>query len=231
MKVDVKDTFFVINPKSYLYGDKLVDLAKGVDDFIPPHVTCFFTGPYPELGKIKAETNNLVLTAQHLDGISPGRGMGKVLPHSLAQVGVKAVMLNHAEHPLTIGELVEAVRYAKELDFVTIICASSIEEVKLVASLQPDIVLCEPNNKIGTGTLSEEAYIKETTKAIRDINPVVKVMQAAGVSSPDDVTKLLIGGADGTGCTSGIVKADNPIQMARDMLQRAEDASLKKGEM
>ena len=35
----------------------------------------------------------------------------------------------------------------------------------------------------------------------------------------DDVYRTISLGADGTGCTSGIVKAENPKQMLKDMIE------------
>ena len=50
-------------------------------------------------------------------------------------------------------------------------------------------------------------------------------MQAAGISSADDVYNVIKLGADGTGCTSGITEASNSKQMLRDMVEAAVKAS------
>lgn len=228
VKENIKDTFFVFNPKSYLFGDSLKELVQCADSLVDDDITIFVTAPYADLKMVSLESQNLVVTAQHLDGISPGRGMGKVLPHSLVNSGVKAVFLNHAEHPMTLGELVKAITIARELDLITIVCADSIEEARAIATLAPDIILCEPTDLIGTGKTSDFTYVDKTNQAIREINPNIKVMQAAGISSPEDVFNIIRAGADGTGCTSGIVKAQNPKEMLQQMIIALKEARLKK---
>ncbi|MGX7109468.1 triose-phosphate isomerase [Facklamia miroungae] len=221
MKLKLENHFFVFNPKSYLFGDKLIEYAKVADQMAKkyPHIQVFVTAPYADLYRLNLETENIIVTAQHFDGIEPGRGMGAVLPDSLANVGVKATFLNHAEHPLSLADLSAAIKRAKELGIITIVCADSVEEAKAIATLDVDILLCEPTELIGTGKTSDRSYIEKTNHAIKTINSEVLIMQAAGVSTAEDVYQIIAQGADGTGCTSGIVKASDPKQMIIDMIE------------
>jgi triosephosphate isomerase len=50
-------------------------------------------------------------------------------------------------------------------------------------------------------------------------------MQAAGISTADDVYRTILLQADGVGCTSGIVKAKDPKKMLRDMVEATVKAS------
>lgn len=222
-----ENPFFVFNPKSYLYGAKLLDLALVADDLAQkyPQHSIFMTVPVAEVAMIATQTKKIIVTAQHVDGILPGRGMGKILPESLYAAGARAVFLNHAEHPLTITALVAAVKRAKALGILTIVCADSIKEAQMIANLAPDIILCEPTELIGTGKTSDQQYIKQTQQAIRLIDPKILIMQAAGISSPNDVYRTIQLGADGTGCTSGITKAADPAQMLREMVAALVKAS------
>ncbi|MCR8967002.1 triose-phosphate isomerase [Streptococcus zalophi] len=220
----IMKNFFVFNPKSYLYGQKLYDLAELADQLVTEDISIFVTGPYSDLAEIKRRTKHIIVTAQHMDGINPGRGMGMVSPNSLHNIGVGAVFLNHAEKPMSLKELINAIKKAKDLDIKTIVCADSVEEAKAIAILKPDIILCEPTDLIGTGKSSDSIYIKETTEAIKTINPEILVMQAAGISSPTDVYQVIKSGADGTGCTSGIVNAKSPQQMFIDMISAFKKA-------
>ena len=87
--------FFVINPKSYLYGEELLDLAKYADNKAEEYdVDILFTAPFTELKTIADNTKYLTLTAQHMDSIPPGRGMGKIVGEMLKNIGVKATFLN-----------------------------------------------------------------------------------------------------------------------------------------
>lgn len=204
----LKKPFFIVNPKSYLYGSESLKLAKISDKLAKKYdIDCIFTGQLIDLQKISKETNNLIITAQSMDSLVPGRGMGHILPDGLAAAGVKAVVLNHAEKPLTLAELDKTVKRAKEVGLMTIVCADTVEQCKAVAELNPDCMICEPNSLIGTGNSSNEEYISETTKAVKSVNNNILVMQAAGVSTAADVEKVMTLGADGTGGTSGIIKA------------------------
>lgn len=200
--------FFIVNPKSYLYGKDSMKMAKIADGLAKKYdIDCLFTGQLVDLAAIAKETNNLIITAQHMDSLVPGRGMGHVLPESLVNAGIQAVVLNHAEKPLTIAELDATIKRAKELGLMTIVCSDTVEQCKAIAELGPDSMICEPNSLIGTGNSSNEEYISETTKAVRSVNNDILIMQAAGVSTAADVEKVMKLGADGTGGTSGIINA------------------------
>ncbi|MCV3107508.1 triose-phosphate isomerase, partial [Enterococcus hirae] len=120
----------------------------------------------------------LIVSVQHIDGIVPGRGMGHVLPEGVAAAGAEATFLNHAERPLSVSELCDAVKRAKELGLLTIVCANSLEEAKLVASLEPDVMVCEPTELIGTGQVSDISYMIQTNEAVRKMDPEIFVLQA-----------------------------------------------------
>lgn len=216
----IKRPFFVMNPKSYLYGTELRNLALKAEELGKrfPEVDIFFTAPYAELAWVCQQTKHLLVTAQHMDGILPGRGMGAVLPESLQAIGVRAVFLNHAEKPMRLAELAAAIKRAKELEIITIVCADSAEEAKAIAALEPDILLCEPTELIGTGVTSDQEYLRKTNQVIRQMNDNILIMQAAGISSAQDVYRVIMEGADGTGGTSGILKAEDPHLKLEEMI-------------
>ena len=211
--------FFVVNPKLYLYGQKALELAKVADELAGKYdIDILFTVQHADSYLISQNTKNLILTAQHMDSYTPGRGMGHVLPESLVEAGIQAVFLNHAEHPLHVSELAKVMKRADDLDLITIVCADSFAEARAIATLNPDIMVCEPTELIGTGQSSDIEYMKETNRIVKEMNPSTQVLQAAGISTVDDVLKVLRSGAEGTGGTSGIVCADDPIQTLKDML-------------
>lgn len=216
----IRVPFFVVNPKSYLYGEESLRLALAADKFAEDYdVDIFFTAPFTDLYYIKSRTKNIKITAQHMDPLLPGRGMGYVLPESIKSSSAEAVFLNHAEHSLKLSDLVKTIKRAKDLELITIVCADSVEEATAIAMLEPDILLCEPTDLIGTGKTSGYEYIRETTRKIKDINSNILVMQAAGISSGEDVYQTIINGADGTGATSGIINAPDRVKMLEEMIQ------------
>ncbi len=221
----VSPPFFIVNPKSYIYGDEAVDLAKTVDDLATQYdVDCLFTAQAVDIPRVVAETRRVIVTAQNMDPLVPGRGMGHVLPDALAAAGAKAVVLNHAENPLTLGALDATIVRAREVGMLSIACADSIAQCRAVAELGPDMMICEPTALIGTGTTSDDGYVRAANDAVRSVNPDILIMQAAGVSTGDDVYRVLAQGADGTGGTSGILGApDRKIKLIEmlDALARA----------
>ncbi|HCM90001.1 MULTISPECIES: triose-phosphate isomerase [Vagococcus] len=220
MKRELRTPFFVVNPKAYLYGEKSLELALQADALSEKYdVDILFTVQHADAYRISQQTKHLIITVQHMDSLVPGRGMGYILPEGLVENGVAATFLNHAEHPVQVSELVQVMKRADELDLLTIVCADSIAEAKAIASLNPDIMICEPTELIGTGQSSDIEYMRNTNESVNSVNPDILVLQAAGISSPEDVRKALMSGADATGGTSGIIAADNPVEMLEEMLK------------
>lgn len=218
----IKTPFFVVNPKAYLYGKKSLELALVADRLAAEaEITVFFTCQHVDVALIAANTENLLVTVQHMDPLMPGKGMGYILPEALKEAGVAAVFLNHAEHPMALSQLAQTMRRAKELGLATIVCADSLLEGKALAQLEPTIMVCEPTELIGTGQTSSSDYMSKTNEAIRSISPDTLVLQAAGISTPSDVHQALASGADGTGATSGIVCHEDPARIVAEMIKEA----------
>ena len=97
-------------------------------------------------------------------------------------------------------------------------CADSVEEIRQVAELAPNLIVAEPTELIGTGVASDMGYVRDTIEAVRKINPDIMVLQGAGISGPDDVANVIRAGAQATGCTSGVMKAADPEAAAEEML-------------
>ena len=229
MKRTVRTPFFVVNPKAYLYGGQSLALAREADKLAEEYdVDIFFTAQACDLSLIAGATKHLIVTAQHMDGITPGKGMGSVLPEAIKNAGAEATFLNHAEHSMSTGQLVNAVKRAKELDILVLVCADSPEEARAIAELHPDIMICEPTSLIGTGNASDSEYKGRTNDSVRAVSPNTLVLQAAGISTDRDVYDAILSGADGTGATSGIVAAPDPVLAMRSMVKAMCEAAKEK---
>lgn len=215
-----KKPFLVVNPKSYLYGQKSLALALSADQVAKDTgLEIYFTCPYADIRLIKENTSHLIVCAQNMDPLTPGRGMGHVLADSLKEAGAGATFLNHAENPKTLSEYYATIQRAKDLGLVTIACADSSKEAQAVACLDPDIVLAEPTDLIGTGQVADDSYTIETVALLEKVNPRVRVMIASGVSTAEDCYRVIKLGADGTGATSGILNAPDPAMRIRQMAE------------
>jgi len=230
MKSDctIKAPFFEIGPKSYLYGQDVIDLAKAADAASEKYgVDIIFTTPVVEIARVKAATKRIHVFAPHMDPLKPGRGLADILPESLVAAGAEGVMLNHCEKPLTLGVLRETIRRADEVGLATIVCADSMAEASAIALLKPNIIVAEPSELIGTGVSVGPEYVEAATRAVKDVNPDILVLTAAGIANGQDVYNTIIAGADATGSSSGIAKAADRAAMVDEMIsavRRAWDA-------
>lgn len=223
--VSLQSPFFVVNPKSYTYGSELRKLAQKTDELCEHyHLQCLFTAQLIDLAWVCAHCLHLIPCAQAMESLKPGRGMGHILPEALAEAGVKACFLNHAENPLTLHELASTIVRAREVGILTCVCADSVEEAQAIAILKPDIITCEQNSLIGTGVVADADYMTQTQEAIRALSPATKVLQAAGIHSGENVYDAIKCGADATGGTSGIVAAKDPFAVLEEMFSALDKA-------
>ncbi|MCL1793071.1 MAG: triose-phosphate isomerase [Oscillospiraceae bacterium] len=221
----VKAPFFEIGPKAYLYGGQMLALAKAAEAASQKYdVRIIVTPQYSDIPMLAKHTPGLLVFAQHMDPLPAGRGLGSVLPEAVKAAGAVGVMLNHAEKPMTVSDLRRAIKRADEVGLVSIVCADSIEEAAAIAHFAPNIIVAEPSELIGTGQTSDREYVEATTKAIKAVNPKIQILQAAGIKNGDDVYRVIFAGAEATGSTSGIIKAEDPLAMIDEMISAARRA-------
>jgi triosephosphate isomerase len=221
----VKLPFFEIGPKSYLYGDDILDLAKAADAASEKYgVDIIFTTPIVDIRRVREATKNIHVFAPHMDPIPVGRGLADVLPESLVAAGADGVMLNHVEKPISFETLEATIARANEVGLTTIVCADSLAEASKIATLAPDIIVAEPSELIGTGVSVGKEYVEAATKSVKDINPEILVLTAAGISNGEDVYNTIIAGADATGSSSGVAKAKDRAAMVDEMISAVRKA-------
>ena len=221
----VKLPFFEIGPKSYLYGDDILDLAKAADAASAKYgVDIIFTTPVVDIRRVREATKNIHVFAPHMDAIVPGRGLADILPESLVAAGADGVMLNHCEKPLDFDTLAKTIERANEVGLTTIVCADSLAEASKIATLTPDIIVAEPSELIGTGVSVGKEYVEAATKSVKDVNPDILVLTAAGIAGGDDVYNTIIAGADATGSSSGVAKAKDRAAMVDEMISAVRRA-------
>lgn len=215
----IRAPYFEIGPKCFMWGERMLKLAKAVDKIAEKYdLDVIITPQYADIRLLAENTERVHIYAQHMDALTPGRGLGSVLPESVKEAGAVGVMLNHAEKKLTLEEIKATIARADEVGLATIVCADSVEEIRQIAELAPNLIVAEPTELIGTGVASDMGYVRDTIEAVRKINPDIMVLQGAGISGPDDVANVIRAGAQATGCTSGVMKAADPEAAAEEML-------------
>ena len=215
----IRAPYFEIGPKCFMWGERMLRLAKAVDEIAAEYdLDVIITPQYADIRMIAENTSHIHVYAQHMDYLRPGRGLGSVLPESIKEAGAVGVMLNHAEKKLTLDEIEKTIARADEVGLATIVCADSVREIEAVAKLSPNLIVAAPTELIGTGVTSDMGYVRDTIEAVRRIDPDIMVLQGAGISTPDDVARVIRAGALATGCTSGGMRAADPEAAARAML-------------
>ncbi len=211
--------FFEIGPKAYLYGESMLSLAKVIDKVAMKYdVDIIVTPQYTDISLLALNTQRILVFAQHMDYLPIGRGLGSVLPEAVKAAGAVGVMLNHAEKPLTMEEIQKTIERADEVDLGTIVCSDTIEQMKQIAMMSPNLIVAEPTELIGTGKTSDISYVNESIETVRRINPDIMVLQGAGIKDGNDVYNVIKAGAMATGSTSGIIKAKDPYAMVEEMI-------------
>ena len=215
----IKAPFFEIGPKSYLYGEDVIELAKAADAASEKYdVDIIFTCPIVEIARVKAATKRIHVFAPHMDPLRPGRGLADILPESLKAAGAEGVMLNHVEKQVSLSVLKETIARADEVGLTTIVCADSSVEASMIAKLNPNIIVAEPSELIGTGISAGPEYAAAAINAVKSVNPDILVLLAAGIANGEDVYNTIISGADATGSSSGVAKAADRAAMVDEMI-------------
>lgn len=221
----IKAPFFEIGPKSYLYGDDIMELALAADAASEKYdVDVIFTCPVVDIRRVAEATKRLHVFAPHMDPIYPGRGLADTLPESLVAAGAEGVMLNHVEKPLSFEVLAETIKRADEVGLTTIVCADSMADASRIAGLHPDIIVAEPSELIGTGVSVGPEYVAAATDSVKKVDENILVLTAAGIAGGEDVYNTIMAGADATGSSSGVAKAADRPAMVDEMISAVRRA-------
>jgi len=219
---------FEIGLKGYAWGRKALELALAAERISASwKVPIIFDPPYPDIPAIARATQDLLVFAQHMDPVGVGPGAGAVLAESLKEAGAHGTLLNHAEKPMALGDIAKAIERADEVGLATLVCADSPEQAAAIAHLAPNMILAEPPSLIGTGRSvgrQQRDFITRSQELVKEVNPDIMVFNSAGIRTAADVAEVIRLGAEATGSTSGILKADDPIRTMEDMIRAVREA-------
>ncbi len=216
----IKTPTLGVNAKSYMWGDDLLDIALYCEKIaVENDITITLNTPFVDIYRIAQNCPHVLINAQGVDAIESCGKMGGIVPEALVAAGADGVIINHAARPMTLSEVVKAVKRCKELGLYTFVCADTVEEVKMMASLHPTGIICEETSHIGTGKVSDNSYIESTTKAIKDYDANILVMQGAGIKSADDIYRNISLGSESGGGASGIFCSGNPKKAINNFLE------------
>jgi len=224
---DIRPPFFEVGPKAYAYGRTIVELACLADELSREHdVRIVFTPQYVDISPVAAVVQSVLVFAQHMDPLRPGRGVGAVLPEAIRAAGAVGVLLNHVERRLARDVLEATMRRAEEVGLATMVCADGVEDAVQIAALGPTVIIVEEPRLIAGGRRSEAGRraIAATNAAVRAVDPRIRVLHGAGINGPDDVFDVIASGAEGTGSSSAIFTARDPGAMLESMIKATRAA-------
>ena len=212
--------FFEFGPKNYMYGDRLLDLVEVMDGLAQKYdMDVLVDVQTTDLRLIAKNTSSRIhVYAQHMDPVCVGRGMGQILPEAVKATGAVGVMLNHAEHRMPLDEIRKAIARADEIGLATVVCSDREEEIRAVAEMHPNIVVAEPSELIGSGISVGREYVEACVRLVKSVDPRILVLPSAGISCGGDCYRIIRAGADASGSSSAICKAESPAAMAEEMM-------------
>mgnify|MGYP000229831788 CR=1 FL=1 len=218
IKIDVEIGF-----KTYFEGtgENALKLAKLCSTLASEYgLTIAVSVQTADIYRISREVDVPVL-AQHVDAITYGRHTGWLLPEAAKEAGAIGSLLNHCERPLSLKLIKKTIERLKELDMLSVVCARSVEMSKKIAKFEPEIIMVEPPELVGTGIAVSKVkpeLIRNAVKEIKKINPNVQVFCGAGISGKEDVKRALELGAEGVGISSFVVCAKDQRAALKEIL-------------
>lgn len=207
--------YFQVNFKIYpgTSGDDGLALAQMVERVqAETNATFVLTPQVPDLQRIAAGTD-LVVTTPVVDGVEPGRGIGKVLPETVAAAGASSAIINHAGDRDTLSAVKRKIRRCDEVGMDSIVCVDSIEMCRAVATFDPDSMVFEKPADISTDRAITQTHpdrVRAFVEMVDNKNPRTKILVGGGISAGEDVRLAFKQGADATGAASAISLEDDP---------------------
>lgn len=213
---------FQINFKVYpaTWGEDALSIAQTISRVQEETNAQFVLTPQiPDLRRLATETD-LTLTAPRMDATEPGRGMGKILPEALAAGGADGVVMNHAEDRDTLADLSWKIERCRTLGMDSVICVDSIEMGQAVTAYDPDAVIYEKPDDIGSDraiTRTHPDRVREFIEMIEQENQRTRVLVGGGITTGRDVERAFELGADASGAASTVSLADDLEETLREI--------------
>ena len=215
----------VLNFKTYAesMGEKAVLMAKYCEEVsIESGIEIIACTQTPDIFRV-AGVVKIPVFAQHIDSVGAGSYTGHITADCIRSAGAKGTLINHSERRILLSEIDSAIQSAKKAGLVTIVCTNNIAVTSAAAALSPDFVAVEPPELIGSGIPVSKAnpeIVSGSVSAVKKINPVVKVLCGAGISTGDDVAAAIELGTGGVLLASGVIKAKDPKAALFDLVKK-----------
>lgn len=213
-KVKLATPFIIVNFKTYdgCFGKEAVRLARIVEKVAKQTGASLAVAPNNiDIYRVSQSVSIPVL-AQHVSPIEAGSHTGHVLAQAVREAGASGTLLNHAEKMRSVEVIGKSIARCREAGLVTVVCADTVDSIREIAGLRPDVLAIEPPELIGGGisvTTADPGLLKRSLDAVKRVADI-PVLCGAGVKTGDDVAAALRLGMRGVLLASGVTRADNP---------------------
>jgi triosephosphate isomerase (TIM) len=212
----------VLNFKTYIEatGKRAVDLAQVAGKISKESGVAIVVAPQFADIKAVSENSDVTVFSQHLDPIKPGAFTGHVLADSVKSAGAEGSLLNHSERRINASDIQATIKLCAQADLYSLVCADTAEAAAKIAKDEPDMIAIEPPDLIGTGisvSKSRPQLITDSLRKIRSVNPTLKVLCGAGITTSEDVSTALRLGTEGVLVASSVVKSKDPESVLTGM--------------
>ncbi len=212
----------IVNCKTYKQAgfSSILHFARAIAKVNRPKYSLYIAPPLLHTSEVARKAKIKVL-AQHADSSEYGAHTGGIILSDLKQMGVRGAILNHSENKVDYVALKETVEKMKKKRMMSVVCASSLSEIKKVAVFHPSFIAYEPKELIGGDVSVTEAspnVIVKAKEAIDKISSHTKLLVGAGVHTREDVGHALMLGASGVLLAHAPMQAKDPKRFLENML-------------
>jgi triosephosphate isomerase len=214
----------LVNLKTYeeSTGEKAVRLASIAERVSEETGVCVAVSPQTVDLRTLIEKTKIPIFSQHVDPVGYGKFTGHVMPEAIAGAGCSGTLISHSERRLPLEVIEATVKRAKEAGLLQVVCVDTVDKGRSVAPFGPDVIAIEPPELIGSGIPVSKArpeVVSGAVEAVRSINPEVRVLCGAGITSGEDVAAAIKLGAEGVLVASGVVKAEDPYEKLLELAE------------
>lgn len=221
----VQKPLIVLNFKTYAesMGENAVRMAKYCEEVSEESGIEIIAVPQtPDIFRV-AESVNVPVYAQHIDSVGAGGYTGHIIADCVKSSGAQGCLINHSEHRMLLADVDMAIQSAKNAGLKTIVCTNNIAVTSAAAVLSPEYVAIEPPALIGSGIPVSKAdpdIVIGSVNAVKKVNPNVRVLCGAGISTGEDVAAALELGTHGVLLASGVIKAKDQKAALIDLIKK-----------
>ncbi|MEM4531119.1 MAG: triose-phosphate isomerase [Thermofilaceae archaeon] len=214
----------LINFKCYreASGKRGLELARVAEQISRETGVCIAVAPQLTDLAFVASQVEIPVFSQHVDDVEPGSHTGHVTLEAIRDAGAVGTLINHSERRVRADQIDVVVKKARTLNLTTVVCTNTPEVTAAMAALGPDMVAIEPPELIGTGipvSRAKPEVVTSSVELVRRVNPQVRVLCGAGITTGEDVAAALRLGTVGVLLASGVVKAKDWRKAIFDLIE------------